>query len=57
MEERYCGLTTWLISTVGSFPCSYFCPCDRRTVWIAEGNKVKVDCQIVSVCPAPMAVA
>eukprot|EP00903_Cladosiphon_okamuranus_P021494 g19760.t1 len=39
IEERYCGLTTWLISTVGSFPCSYFCPCDRRTVWIAEGRK------------------
>lgn len=41
VEERYCGLTTWLISTVGSFPCSYFCPCDRRTVWLAGGKKVR----------------
>ncbi|CAM9661251.1 unnamed protein product [Ectocarpus fasciculatus] len=39
VEERYCGLTTWLITVVGSFPCSYFCPCDRRTVWVAGGKK------------------
>lgn len=40
VEERYCGLTTWLITVVGGFPCSFFCPCDRRTVWVAGDAKV-----------------
>lgn len=40
VEDRYCGLTTWIVAVVGSFPCSYFCPCDRRTVWVSGGIKV-----------------
>lgn len=40
VEERYCGLTTWLVTLIGNFPCAYFCPCDRRTVWLAGGKKV-----------------
>ncbi|CAN0424742.1 unnamed protein product [Ectocarpus sp. 12 AP-2014] len=39
VEERYCGLTTWLVTLVGGLPCSYFCPCDRRTVWVSGGVK------------------
>lgn len=40
VEERYCGLTTWMIAVFLRFPCTYVCPSDRRTVWISGGVKV-----------------
>lgn len=39
VEDRYCGLVTWIVATVGAFPCACFCPCDRRTVWLAGDLK------------------
>lgn len=42
VEDRYCGLISWIVATVGGFPCACFCPCDRRTVWIAGDVKVGV---------------
>eukprot|EP00904_Undaria_pinnatifida_P005223 jgi/Undpi1/1830/HiC_scaffold_12.g05217.m1 len=39
VEDRYCGLTTWIVAIVGGLPCSYFCPCDRRTVWVSGNVK------------------
>lgn len=42
VEDRHCGLATWLIAIVGAFPCAYFCPCDRRTVWVSGGVKVRL---------------
>lgn len=41
VEDRYCGLVTWIVATVGAFPCACFCPCDRRTVWLAGDLKVR----------------
>lgn len=41
VEDRYCGLTTWIVAIVGGIPCSYFCPCDRRTVWVSGRTKVR----------------
>ncbi|CAN0405895.1 unnamed protein product, partial [Ascophyllum nodosum] len=39
VEERYCGLITWLVAVSTGLVCSYCCPCDRRTVWISDGVK------------------
>eukprot|EP00752_Nemacystus_decipiens_P006182 g5579.t1 len=38
VQEKYCGLITWLVG-IFIFPCVCCCPCDDRVVYLVNGTR------------------